>query len=635
MSVRFFLCPGAGRLFWTCIGGLLALIGAHQTLAAQTFSNLVFFGDSNTDSGHYRYIPQFVGGPTYTTGIFTTSPGLMWSVALAQKFGVAVTPSSAPGGGNNYAAGNAHVLFNDPTQNAWSATMQVANYLASTGGKADSNTLYTLYIGTNDLKTTTTDGLGNIVSPTSASGLQTLAQQTVNIAISLKNAGARYLLVPNILSSPLTQAASIAAGIPWDPVAAQSFKTYSQDLWGTLAANNVNFIPADFATISAYVLEHPASFGITVTSILTPACGSVYSFNCTSADWVAPNADKTYFFADSFGHVASGVQKIQADYVYNLLMAPGQISLLPVAEIRSRLSVIDAIRAQMPDRQAAAGERHVWISGDVARLKNGDLLDAPMVGSLRPVSIVTGADYQISGQWFVGASAAFTRAQQSFGVAGGSFRQDNVALSLYAGFRDDGIWANSVLTEGVINTSTGRLATLGITTEDNRAKVKGTGASMSLQAGYDFTTALADTPLVHGPLGALTLQSVRLGEFSETNAQSGFTALHYNGQTRGSSVVGIGYQGSLDFGDWRAVGKLVWNHELRDGEQTISATLPSTPAPAYLMPAASLPRNWTTASIAAKYKLNSNVTGFIAGGAQFGAQRSNGFSATAGINLAL
>ena len=122
--------------------------------AAQNFSNTIFFGDSNGDSGRYRYLPELIAGPLATGAAFTTNPGPEWTVALGQKFGIVVTPSDAPGGGNNYAAGGARVSFQDATTNEWSATSQINAYLAGNGGRADPNAFYSVWIGENDLKAT-------------------------------------------------------------------------------------------------------------------------------------------------------------------------------------------------------------------------------------------------------------------------------------------------------------------------------------------------------------------------------------------------------------------------------------------------------------------------------------------------
>jgi outer membrane lipase/esterase len=223
--------------------------------AAQTFSNTIFFGDSNTDNGRYLYLPQTKGNNTFgtpggfaTAGGYTTNPDPLWSALIGQKFGIAVTPSDAPGGGNNYAAGGARVVFENPTQNRWSATSQINAYLASTGGRADPNALYTVYIGINDLKTNTAGGPGNIVSPPNFAALTTLGQETANLVTTLAGAGARYILVPNTVSN-LTPAAGVASGFGFSANVAAARAFYDQTVWNTIAASGVNFIPADINNI--------------------------------------------------------------------------------------------------------------------------------------------------------------------------------------------------------------------------------------------------------------------------------------------------------------------------------------------------------------------------------------------------
>src|SRR5271168_2232949 len=124
------------------------------------FNGVVFFGDSNTDSGRYLYLPATVGNPNTIAkfGGYTTNPGPMWSTAIGSFFGLPVAPSDSPAGGNNFAAGGARVTFQDPTTNAWSTASQIAAYLASTGGFANPNALYVYDVGVNDLKPGTTGG---------------------------------------------------------------------------------------------------------------------------------------------------------------------------------------------------------------------------------------------------------------------------------------------------------------------------------------------------------------------------------------------------------------------------------------------------------------------------------------------
>ena len=653
----------------------LALCGA-QPVAAQSFSNMIFFGDSGTDNGIYTptvdvvrnnrlfldaFNKKYGALPPLATGIPTTTPGLMWSEALGQKFGISVPPATsifaqstagvlAPAlgispsvasaalagvgsAGNNYAVSGAGAVTNaGDTPFAMLGKDQVAAYLSSTGGVADPNALYVVRIGGNDFASN-----GRALS-TNSSALLNLSQQASALSITLKNAGARYILVPNtdnVSSSDAvylaTQGAARSAN---DAAYGVAFAAYGQNVWNILAANNVNFMPADFSSLFNYVVTHPTPFGFTSVSRNDPACVGVTAQNCTPANWVAPNADKTHVFAESVSiHYASGYQQIETDYVYNLLAAPGQISLMPVAQLRSRLGVIEAIRAQMPDVARAEGERHAWISGDVAALKSGELLDAQPGKNLRPMSVAAGVDYQISPLWLAGVSASFGRANQSF-ATGGNFHSDDLAASVYLGFRQEALWMNAVATAGKTNVSTSRSATLGITTDTNSASPKGSSQSLALQGGYDFAATLSDLLVTHGPVLGLIAQRAGLDGFAETNGQSRLTALQFASQSRSSTIAEMGYQASLDLGGWKLFSKLSWSHELQTAEKTIRTSLTTIAAPAYALPAAALPKNWATATAGAKYAITEKLSGYASASLRSGGGGSGGFGASMGLNLA-
>ena len=109
---------------------LLAITWAMSSASAQNFSNAIFFGDSSSDSGRYLYLRPFPANPFSGAppgaGAFTTNPGPEWSVALGQKFDITVTPSDAPGGGNNYAAGGAFVTMHTAGSNQWPVSDQIS-----------------------------------------------------------------------------------------------------------------------------------------------------------------------------------------------------------------------------------------------------------------------------------------------------------------------------------------------------------------------------------------------------------------------------------------------------------------------------------------------------------------------------
>jgi outer membrane lipase/esterase len=348
----------------------IALLGIVAPASAQTFSGIVLFGDSATDNGRYLYLPKMVGDPASfaTVGPHATNPDPMYSVLLGAYFGFTVTPSDAPGGGNNYAAGGARVASQNPGTNEWSTASQIAAYLSSTGGVANPNALYVYYVGSNDLH-------GALTNPPNIPQLTTLGQQAAAQVAMLAAAGARYILVPNTISM-LSPAAAAAAGFPYSPNNTFSRGFYDQTVWGTLAANGVRFVPADFNSLYNYVPVNPAPFGITVTNVNTPACGPlVGSINCGPANYVTPNAPQTYFYADGplsvtgGAHLASAMQKVEADYYYSLIVAPTEMSFLAEAPLKTRLGVINAIDNQIPLSLGTPGAFHGWVSGDVSWLK--------------------------------------------------------------------------------------------------------------------------------------------------------------------------------------------------------------------------------------------------------------------------
>jgi outer membrane lipase/esterase len=266
---------------------LLAFLCELSTLAfAQTFNGFQIFGDSNTDDGRYAVVPKEIGvsSTIHTPGSFTTPGGRMWSDALGAKYGLNISTSAS--GGSNYAAGGATVLYTAPGTNTWSVTDQVNSYLNSVGGKANPNNLYTVYIGINDLNPVIpafaatgdpVNGHGDIVTPGAQNlGIITsLANQTARLVVNLHNAGAKYIVVPNVLVAPENATAFAAAnfgvlgangaatsnGTPFPTTWGTFYQTwadsvhfYNQSVWTGISAQGVNFIPADLSSVFNYVI---------------------------------------------------------------------------------------------------------------------------------------------------------------------------------------------------------------------------------------------------------------------------------------------------------------------------------------------------------------------------------------------
>ena len=154
-------------------------IGEPQTTAAfeappskaamSPYRALVVFGDSLSDSGN--------------NGRYTNGP--VWVELVARRLGLPLTPSRS--GGTNYAVGGA------PTHgNPTAIRAQVQSFLSQHRGEADSEALYVLFGGANDL-------LGGGCQP----GDRTRVAQTAAAALratvdDLTDAGATHILVANM-----------------------------------------------------------------------------------------------------------------------------------------------------------------------------------------------------------------------------------------------------------------------------------------------------------------------------------------------------------------------------------------------------------------------------------------------------
>jgi len=576
----------------------------------------------------------------------------MWSTALGSYLGFPVTPSDSPTGGNNYAAGGARVTFEKPGTNEWSTASQIAAYLASTGGVANPNALYIYNIGVNDLKPGTTGGLGNIVNPPNLAGLATLAQQAASQVAGLAAAGARYILVPNMISIA-SPAAGIASGFGFNANVAASRALYEQTVWGTLAADGIRFIPADFNSVYNYVLLNPAPFGITNTNVNTPACGpTVGAPNCGPANYVVPNAPQTYFYADGplssagGGHLASAMQKVEADYYYGLIVAPSEISFLAEAPIQIRLGVINAIENQIPLSFGTPGAFHGWVSGDVSWLKMTNNSFGFPNDPGTPVATTAGFDYAVTPDWLVGMAFSGLVTTQSFNL-GGNFTLSEWATSVYTAWRHNALWGDAIATWGTLQDTVNRQVPLGVTTQSNQSSTSGTNVSFAAEIGYNFTASMGTAPglayqappaplllFAHGPVIGVILQQVGIDGFTEVNPSGAPTALSFGSQTRNSAISELGYQASVKYGIWEPYAKVVWDHEWADLDRLVAASLTSIVAPSFSMPAVILGRDWATATVGTRVRLGDRFSAFAAVIGEVGQNNVTTYGGQIGINCA-
>jgi len=628
----------------------LALAAGAEPACAQSFNQMFVFGDSSVDSGYYKILPSPGASAAYNAlwpaailagaGAPTNNPGLVNSQILASYFGLSALPSNQ--GGTNYATSGAKdVNFNTASNGGFTqaipATVQISNFLAAYGGAANPNALYLFSSGGNDVSFATGNSGTGPFPPTvsAASAYVTQAATSLASAIaSVQAAGARYIIV---------------AGLPYsfpdgngnNAFQRQEKLLYTQTLWSSLAADGVNFVPADINAVRLAIAANPASFGFQFvdtaaghTACTIPFAGaSAWALLCSSnpaapSHLTSPNAENTDLFADDQHYTTAG-QKIMADYQYSLVVAPSMMSFLAEAPVKTRAGVIGAILNQIPLSQGSLGTNgfHGWATGDVAFLKMANYPGFPDDPG-NPAAMTGGFDYRFSSAWLVGAAFSVGTTQQSFGLGAGSFTQDETAASIYAAYREDPFWGNAVATWGGMRDDTNRLVTIGITTQPNVGTTWGRNASLALETGYNFVQSW----LTHGPLAGVTLQRVNINGFTESGS---FTSLEFGNQLRNSAVSEFGYQASADAGMWRPFIKIVWNHEWVPDDRLVTAYLTTIAAPGYSLPAAVFGKDWGSATVGTALKLPNNVTGLIAAYSQIGEGGVVIYGGQAGFNVAL
>ncbi|WP_298257045.1 autotransporter domain-containing protein [Bradyrhizobium sp.] len=642
-----------------CFAGWVLLCSA-QLAEAQSFNQLVGFGDSTVDTGWYTG----ASSGAHSTGVASvdasiaaslaaggnahpTGPGLGNAQILAGLFGLSVN-AAGQSGGTNFAIGNA-VDYLVPTGfvpatatgNQYpnpllpGTATQISNYLASVNGHANPNAIYLLASGGNDASAAlSTFGPS---SPAAVAYLLGEAHALSNSLINLQAAGARTIIMSNYYPGPLDNAASAAYA-----------KTIIQATWSDLAAGGVRFIPADTVSVFAAVERDPAAFGITHDPLASgpsnyaclPAIGSglTSGYGVTCAPSTAPstthgylqsaNATQTYLFMDGV-HLTEAGQQIEADYFYNLLVAPSEISFLAETAVQTTFQTITGIQQQidLAQRLRQVGW-NVWVNGQLSYLQlNNSQAGFPSDPGY-PLSGSMGVDYKWQNGWLAGAALTTGYVNPSFSLGGG-YKQDSVAFSLYTAYRNANWWADLTGTAAWLGYDINRTVPIGITVQTNNGSSSGSDLSLAGEIGYDFRAGT----VTHGPVAGLILQQARVSGFTESGS---FTSLSFGDQIRNSEVGVLGYQARVDWGKWHPFVQLAWDHEFDPLDRMVTASLTTnTAAPSYSMPAVVLGRDWATATIGTQLTLTPAWTGLASFTAQLGQDHATVFGGLIGLNYAL
>jgi outer membrane lipase/esterase len=536
----------ARRAFRPARALLAAALGfAALPVAAQTYSQTVFFGDSLTDAGFYRpFLVETQGPQANAVGRFTTNPALVWAEFLADYYDTdgnsawgLTTTGIVGAGGDNYAAGGATISPGPgfppqpPTQFAPSLTDQVNAYLGANGGRADADALFTVWGGANDL-------FFHLNGATTQAQFLAAAGAQVGLVGTLSNAGARYILVPNMPDvgrTPfgLSQGPAGSAGI------SALVEGYNATLFAGLQQAGLRVIPLDTFNFIREISASPSRYGFTTAT--TPACvGVPSSLVCNPNSLVAPNAGETHAFADGV-HPGAAAHRLLADFALSVLEAPRQIQVLTYSEAAIGRARAERVFAQLDgarlDEDRGDGMRW-WmdVRGDNQRYHEPNHYDGG------GPSLSLGVDWG-SDAFRYGGFAGYGVQKIDFGLRRGDFEQTDASIGGYAGWQSDALWINGQVSYSRLGFEVDRAVRLGPATRVHSGSPDGNNLSAGLAAGWDFRHG----GLTHGPVLSVLSQRIEVDGYAENSSES--TALAYPGQEFDSLLGSLGWRASIAISD--------------------------------------------------------------------------------------
>jgi outer membrane lipase/esterase len=361
-------------------------ICAHLAQArAQSFDNIVVFGDSLSDDGNLFALT----GGLFPPSTLEVAPGVFVPGYFNGRFSNGpVWVESLPGYDSdlNFAQGGARTdIFNIVLI---PGAIGVEAQIDSFGGAVDGDSLVVLWSGANDLNS-------------GRDPFETAANQIENIQ-TLIGLGARTILVPNL---PDLGATPLVRGTPAAPLATLGTQAFNAALGGgiesVVATADVNIIQMEVFTAFNLVLANPAAFGfvnVTDPCITTPSCVT------------APReAQNSFLFWDDI-HPTAGGHQLLALYA-GLLLSTEAIApvVSPLAEVGLN-SRLDASQAAFNRTLNAVAFPESWRGGLYAEII-GTRLDSDASGPRPGYSydlhgLRAGAEAKF-GNVLIGASLAY------------------------------------------------------------------------------------------------------------------------------------------------------------------------------------------------------------------------------------
>ncbi|SFM56912.1 autotransporter domain-containing SGNH/GDSL hydrolase family protein [Halopseudomonas yangmingensis] len=579
------------------LAAAIAVASLPMSISAAPYSQLIIFGDSLSDSGQFPDLgnPLSASGNRFTNRVGPTysaqeSFGQVSVQLLASQLGLQALPSaparvggSPTPGGTNYAVGG---YTTDQIRDSITTAMSVPapapvipgarlGYLAEFG-RADRNALFYINGGGNDVIQSL---LGAPFDPTLS------AAALVSGVAALQQAGARYIVVsdlPDVGPTPFATA--------WGQrtLGSNNSANFNRELDQQLAALGGNILRLNFNGLLTEVYADLESFGfanIDQTRTCFTSCGTsvgpelrdtVFGLGGTS-----PNPDRLIFNDDV--HATNAVQRLTADYMYAILAAPAEITLLPEMGLASLTSHQQHLQSQWQTQRGNWQETGKWNGFVAGGAMRNDFKNAQVTPSAdgKGTQLTLGSSYRLDDNWRLGLAVGLQR-QKLDTASKSTYELDSYLLTGFAQYQRERAWADASLSYGHLDYSDlKRQFALGITQRAEKGDTDGSLLAFSARVGYDL--ANPGTGWQVSPFISADIAKVDVDGYREAGTRS--TALFYGDQQRDSQRLGLGVQMKRQLNQqtaWHA--ELATEREMKDDPTHVRTGLVSRPGNSASLP---------------------------------------------------
>ena len=618
------------------IGVFVCLFGFAADVQAQKFSSVVVFGDSLSDSGNLAQFDPVrtifgilqISLPVGTS--FTTNPDPVWSEIVAQTFGASGTNSRA--GGSNHAWGAAcvnrdcsvlSILGEDyeiPTTED-----QIDQYLALSGGRAEPDTLYSMWGGGNDINGIAAALQSNALNAVSAAAaVANVAEAFVGQVRRLQEAGARHVLVFNLPDLGRTPYA--LAQTEQGAAAALSLLsgTYNQEIAARLASLEIGIVPINVAVLTNEIIEDPETYGFTnVTGAACPPSGlpglevgdSLICGPTDSGYGLPPDTDETYFFADAL-HPTGAAHAIIANVVTSTLAAPVQVSLAGEGGVEVAESHRDTVSFERMSDFGLDRPAGSWRGYVTARGGGHELGALPRLGETQAdVQVLTmGANYRAGPEFVWGAALSLGRHDND--VSGARLDSTAVIGSLHGTWLHGSLYLSGVLSGGRTSVNIERSISLGRSgARVERGSTNADQVGVELDLGWILGESEGHRHDLFLGLAGLDQQ---IDGYRERGSSS--TSMHFSDFDRDSQIVRAGYQymrGQGSGGGARPYVRIAYESERSDDPVSVTAGSSTMPG-RFTLSGFTPPRRWVSTDIGFTVSVGEQTSTFAGYSGRYG-----------------